>query len=82
MSNEIYRLNFQTLCRAIQHCDVALLECIDPTTGKPSGVVCATNRTTSGLLEFVPLALLLDKPLAALILPEPVIDPNWHPESN
>ncbi|NML12168.1 hypothetical protein HHL08_18795 [Sphingobium sp. AR-3-1] len=41
---EGYRRNFETLLRAAEHGDLALLECRDAATGVPRYVICAVGR--------------------------------------
>jgi hypothetical protein len=51
------RANFQTILDAAKRGDLALLECVDITSGTPLCVVCAVNKRGNEL-EFVPLAKL------------------------
>lgn len=74
--------NFNTLCRAIQACDAALLECESATTGEQLAVICAMNRFDNGFAEFVPLAILLDDKLQEIVLPTVPDDPDFRPEHN
>lgn len=41
---DAYRRNFQTLLRAAEQGDLALMECTDATTGEPRYVICAVGR--------------------------------------
>lgn len=81
MQRDVYIANFITLCRAVLNRDAALLEAIDPETGKTMMVVCAANRQANGILDLVPLASLLDAP-KQLAFPSPPVDPTWQPEMN
>jgi hypothetical protein len=45
--------NFQTLLRAAENGDLALMECADALTGEPRYVICAVGREGSDFL-FVP----------------------------
>lgn len=55
-----YKHNFETLQRAFEAGDIALLECTERATGKPAVVLVAVNREADGGAEFVPLARLFD----------------------
>ena len=64
-----YKTNFDTLCRAIRHGDVALMECNDAKTGQPVVVVCAV-QTEGGSFEMIPIAKMFDgNPYEELIPP-------------
>lgn len=41
---EAYRRNFETLRRAAEQGDLALMECADARTGEPRYVICAVGR--------------------------------------
>jgi len=72
-----YRANFETLQRAFQNGDVALMECELATTGEPVAVVCAANRYEDGSVEFAPFAMLFnDNPYEIVIPPNP--DGGFH----
>ena len=51
--------NFDTLLRAADESNLALMECTDTVTGKPVVVICAVNRVGGGY-QFVPLARMFD----------------------
>lgn len=53
-----HKNNFQTLQKAFDNNDVALMECTDA-TGKPVYVICATHEA-DGAIVFTPLAKLFD----------------------
>lgn len=56
MINEGYQRNFETLCRAINNNDVALLECTDAQSGETVIAIVALNREENGDVSFAPLA--------------------------
>jgi hypothetical protein len=58
---EGHRNNFETLKRAFQAGDVALVECVSATTGEPAYVICMTNRDDEGSVTFVPVAKMFDE---------------------
>jgi hypothetical protein len=65
-----YKANFETLQRASDVGDLALMECTDKATGLPVAVVCAVNRV-NGEFEFAPLAKLFDgNPYDELLPPD------------
>ena len=67
-----YKANFETLQRAFQNGDVALMECELAATGEPVAVVCAANRQDDGSVEFAPFAMLFDgNPYEMLNPPNP-----------
>jgi hypothetical protein len=82
MSSADKRRNFETLCRAIDNRDVALLNCQHITTGETISVVCATNRLENGLIEFIPLARMLDANLGEFLCKCVSSDPPTNPELN
>ncbi|MGO9390829.1 DUF6117 family protein [Rhodoblastus sp.] len=51
--------NFQTLLRAAENGDLALMECADALTGEPRYVICAVGREGSDFL-FTPFGHLAD----------------------
>ena len=51
------KLNFEMMLEAAKQGDLALLECIDSSSGEVRSVVCAVNRSGE-TFEFVPLAKL------------------------
>jgi hypothetical protein len=57
-----YRLNFQTMLRAAQDGQLALMECTEKATGLSAFVVCMVNPPDEedGEVEFVPVARLFD----------------------
>lgn len=50
--------NFQTLLRAAEHGDLALLECTRE--GKPVSVIVAMNKEEDGGVTFVPFAVMYE----------------------
>lgn len=63
------RVNFQTLLRAAEHGDLALMECSDAATGKPRYVICAVGRA-DGDFVFTPFGHLAEgDPYAAYLPP-------------
>lgn len=55
-----YKANFETLQRASENGDLALMECTDKVTGKPVMVICAVGRDDDGQYVFSPLAKMFD----------------------
>ena len=53
------RANFQTLLRAAENGDLALMECSDAATGEPRYVICAVGRE-GGDYMFTPFGHLAD----------------------
>ena len=82
MSTTDKRQNFETLCRAVQNRDVALLDCRHATTGETISVICATNRLENGLLEFIPLAKMLDGNIGEFLMQTVSAEPPLDPELN
>ena len=67
-----YKQNFQTLIKAIQAGDVALMECEMATTGETAAVICAAVEVSSGSVEFFPFAMLFnDNPYKLVNPPKP-----------
>ena len=66
-----YRTNFAALCQAIRGGDVAMLECRNVENDHVIVVVCAVNKLTDNMLEFRPLARMLDYAEGSLVLPGP-----------
>lgn len=61
--------NFQTLLRAAQHGDLALVECLDAETGAPRYVLCAVSRE-HGAYALIPFGHLHDgNPFEAYVAP-------------
>ena len=58
---EGHRNNFETLKRAFQAGDVALMECQCAATGDPAYVICMANREEDGSVDFVPVAKMFDE---------------------
>lgn len=66
---DTYRRNFQTLLRAAEHGNLALMECADAATGEPRYVICAVGREGSDYL-FTPFGHLHDgNPFEAYVPP-------------
>lgn len=57
--SESYKANFNTLQRAMQDGNVAIMECVDAKTGKPVIAICAVGRE-NGEYVFSPLAKMFD----------------------
>lgn len=53
------RANFQTLLRAAENGDLALMECSDAATGEPRYVICAVGRDGVDYI-FTPFGHLAD----------------------
>jgi len=53
------RTNFQTMLRAAESGDLALMECSDAATGEPRYVICAVGRD-GGDYVFTPFGHLAD----------------------
>lgn len=53
------RANFQTLMRAAENGDLALMECSDAETGAPRYVICAVGRN-GGEYLFTPFGHLVE----------------------
>ena len=53
-----YKSNFETLQRAFQNGDVALMECQLAATGEEVAVVCAATRHEDGSVEFSPFCMM------------------------
>ena len=65
------RVNFQTLLRAAESGDLALMECTDAATGEPRYVICAVDRD-DGDFVFTPFGHLADgNPYDAYLPPDP-----------
>lgn len=64
------RANFETLLRAAQNGDLALMECTDSASGSPRYVMCAVGRT-EGDTHFTPFGHLAEgNPYEAYVPPE------------
>lgn len=64
-----FRRNFQTLRRAAENGDLALMECTDAATSEPRYVICAVGRD-KGAYVFTPFGHLHDgNPFEAYIPP-------------
>jgi hypothetical protein len=73
-----HKPNFETLRKAFENGDVALLECQLKTTGEAVAVVVAVNRD-GGELAFVPVAMMFNgNPYEMLNPPNP--DGGFHDE--
>lgn len=68
---DTYRANFNTLLRAAQSGDLALMECADAQSREPRYVICAVGRDGDEFI-FVPFGHLHDgDPYEAYIPPVP-----------
>lgn len=67
---DAYRRNFETLRRAAEAGDLALMECADATTGEPRYVLFAVERTDNGDYLMTPFGHLHDgNPFDAYVPP-------------
>lgn len=57
---EGYKANLETIQRAAENNDLALMECTDKRTKKPVVVLCAVYRDEGGMCNMVPLAKMFD----------------------
>ena len=55
-----HKANFETLQKAFNNGDVALMECQLAATGEPVAVLCAANRRPDGEVEFTPFAMMFN----------------------
>lgn len=68
MITEHQKANFETLKRAFQRGDVALMECFDKQEGQTVAVICAVERGET--VGFVPFAKFFnDNPYEQLVPP-------------
>jgi len=54
------RKNFNTLLLAASNSDLCLVQCSKADTGEPIAVICAINKHSNGIIEFIPLAKQFD----------------------
>jgi len=67
-----HKKNFDTLIKAIQAGDVALMECQMAVTGETAAVICAAVEVSSGNVQFFPFAMLFnDNPYKMVNPPKP-----------
>jgi hypothetical protein len=64
-----HKANFETLKRAFDAGDVALMECQLVATGEPVAVICAANRMADGEIEFAPFGMLFNNSPYELLNP-------------
>lgn len=57
---DAYRRNFETLSRAAEVGNLALMACTDATTGEPRYVICAVSRVENGDHVMTPFGHLHD----------------------
>lgn len=57
---DAYRRNFETLLRAAEDGNLALLECTDTATGEPRYVLCAVARDEDTTFVMTPFGHLAD----------------------
>lgn len=57
---EYARENFQTMLRAAENGDLALMECADAATGSPRYVICAVGRENTDYI-FTPFGHLAEQ---------------------
>lgn len=75
------RTNFNTLLRAASDGNLALMECLDATTGEHRYVLCAVGRADDGDFVMTPFGHLADgDPYDAYLPPDPN-DPNGFVQS-
>ncbi|MCP5400460.1 MAG: hypothetical protein H6921_14660 [Sphingomonas sp.] len=68
---DAHKRNFQTLLRAAEQGDLALMECADAVTGDVRYVICAVGREEGGDFLFTPFGHLHDgNPFDAYIPPQ------------
>lgn len=66
-----YMPSFETLKRAFADGSVALLDCLDKTTGKPAAVIVAVHME-DGETSFTPFAMMFDEdPFERFAPPDP-----------
>lgn len=82
MTTEQLKAVFKQLCNAFEMKNASLLQCVQMSTGKEVGVICIVKRLANGLLEFTPVARLLDEPLGELRFPSIPTNPEWNVEQN
>jgi hypothetical protein len=67
------KTNFQTLIKAFENGDIALLECLNRESGEPAFAICAVNRhsKSSGKPEFemVPFGLMFNGDPYQILIP-------------
>ena len=74
-----HRTNFDTLKKAFDAGDVALMECQLAATGEAVAVLCAANRLPDGDVEFAPFGMLFNQnPYEILNPPKP--EGGFHTE--
>ena len=64
-----HKTNFQTLIKAIQAGDVALMECQLAATGETAAIICAAVEVSGGNIEFFPFAMLFNENPYKLVNP-------------
>lgn len=66
-----HKANFETLQRACENGDLALMECVDKNTGAPVITICAVScEGEEGEFVFTPLARMFDgNPYEQLVPP-------------
>ena len=66
------KANFNTLLRAAEHGDLALMECKDADTGATRYVICAVSMCPNGDYAFVPFGHMESErnPFSAYVPPE------------
>lgn len=62
--------NFETLRRAYENGDLALLECTRADTGETVAAITAVQRSSDGGATFTPFAIMLNDPFTELNPPE------------
>jgi hypothetical protein len=83
LENTHVRQNFATLCHAIRAGDAALLQLKNDLTHDTILALCAVNRLEAGQFEYLPIAQMIDPPLAPLLLPLlPDAEGTWHLGAN
>lgn len=64
--------NFETMQRANENGDLALMECTDAKTGQYTAVICCVQRESNGDYSMVPIARMFDgNPYDELLPPAP-----------
>ncbi|MCI0665680.1 MAG: DUF6117 family protein [Acidobacteria bacterium] len=83
---DVIRTNFQTVAKAFENGDIALLECRNRNNGEPAYALCAINLIRQAdrepEIEMVPFGLIfIDDPYEMLIPPsDPKFDQSEHPQ--
>jgi hypothetical protein len=73
---DVIKMNFQTLSKAFENGDIALLECRNSTNGEPAYAICAINilrePDREPNIEMVPIGLMFDHDPYEILIPPTV----------